>query len=481
MLTVKDTYKDKYRYLADTFGDGEPTPYWAMLEDVFKGDPYIPRYIPRTDELDFTRLSTLTTFDEFIMQEVYISYCTYFKDTSINTKLIKDVYALVVDVDGKKSSRREDRLLTRSELRNLLYLAKKKGITPTYIVHSGKGVHFVYVFKKPVPYLKCNRPLLHEINRRLQKELRGERHYVGHMYRMPGSLTKFNEPTYAFEAGYRYDPVILARKLLINPEEKKYQGFIPDRSIFEKMIKTEKKIGIKPKKKSGIKTRHKPFKHKKQRQNPAFYAFLKNLIKAKGNIEVGIRNNTVFALSVSAIKSGIDRSLLEQDIKNEILPLMSSPLTSREIQNALYGYNQKYVTMRWETLKAYLNVTDEDCKKAKIWKKDRKKQSTEPILPGLRNRSFLKYLGAIAYIQYRQIEKPTQAAINRHCGLDRKTVRKIENMLRKIKDALEKESPATPAFNPLVINAVRYICKTRADQRPSLYPQSHPPPGCVVG
>lgn len=146
---------------------------------------------------------------------------------STKEKMIKNIFALVVDIDS----------VYAGQLYNFFqydwgyFKAASYTVTPylkpTYIVNSGSGLHLYYVFKTPVPYFKGNYPNADIINKLVEKiqskynvcydsgdwalEPEGlcgwpqKVYKITQAFRMAGSATKNNKRATVYKYGDKYD------------------------------------------------------------------------------------------------------------------------------------------------------------------------------------------------------------------------------------------------------------------------------------
>ena len=127
----------------------------------------------------------------FWRSNAYIPYADFYRNY-YSSKTLKAVRAFVVDCDGVSS-------VNLSKVIN--YLWNELPAQPTYIVNSGKGVHFVYQLYQPIE-VKGLRFTLQRLNENIQDSytsiLEVDKHPLVHPYRFPGFTTKIDTIATAF-------------------------------------------------------------------------------------------------------------------------------------------------------------------------------------------------------------------------------------------------------------------------------------------
>ena len=127
----------------------------------------------------------------------YVPYCD-FKKNYYHSKTLEAVRAFVNDCDGVTSTRLN---------KILKYLWDSLPAEPTYIVNSGKGVHFIYALNTPVR-VKGLRWSINRLNEAIQSRfselLKVDKHPVVHPYRFPGFRTKIDTTASVFKVREPY-------------------------------------------------------------------------------------------------------------------------------------------------------------------------------------------------------------------------------------------------------------------------------------
>ena len=142
----------------------------------------------------------------------YLPYADFHKNY-YSSKTLKAVRAFVVDCDG----------VTSATLGKVVkYLWSSLPAQPTYIVNSGKGVHFIYQLDRPVE-VKGLRWSINKLNEAIQNSytalLEVDKHPVVHPYRFPGFLTKINTTATAFRVRGAYTFEELMKLFEIKPKK----------------------------------------------------------------------------------------------------------------------------------------------------------------------------------------------------------------------------------------------------------------------
>ena len=142
----------------------------------------------------------------------YLPYADFHKNY-YSSKTLKAVRAFVVDCDG----------VTSATLGKVVkYLWSSLPAQPTYIVNSGKGVHFIYQLDRPVE-VKGLRWSINKLNEAIQNSytalLEVDKHPVVHPYRFPGFLTKINTTATAFRVRGAYTLEELMKLFEIKPKK----------------------------------------------------------------------------------------------------------------------------------------------------------------------------------------------------------------------------------------------------------------------
>ena len=142
----------------------------------------------------------------------YLPYADFHRNY-YSSKTLKAVRAFVVDCDG----------VTSATLGKVVkYLWSSLPAQPTYIVNSGKGVHFIYQLDRPVE-VKGLRWSINKLNEVIQNSytelLEVDKHPVVHPYRFPGFQTKINTTATVFRVRGAYTLEELMKLFEIKPKK----------------------------------------------------------------------------------------------------------------------------------------------------------------------------------------------------------------------------------------------------------------------
>ncbi len=177
---------------------------------------------------------------------VAISPCLYW-DNWKKKDLLYYVGAFVLDIDE----------LRPLQLQRFFKLFEEKRIlTPSFIVNSGRGVHFYYMLDHFIK-VDCK---LHSTNYYLAEKIyfslyddvkkkenykKAERHWIGQDYRVVGSLSKINEITTAWRVGpiYTFDELI---KYFNLKDDRKKNISSPRQQAYAKSIAKDLNLELPP-------------------------------------------------------------------------------------------------------------------------------------------------------------------------------------------------------------------------------------------
>ena len=283
------------------------------------------------DEM-YRTLDVDAAFDFWVdRDDVYVPPCSFFQGC-YKTQTVDEVYAMVIDVDN----------ITAWGLNQVIQ--NQLGVTiplPTYIVNSGGGVHFYYVFDAPIPHFKVNRPLLKKLYNRLwfvcdrNISCRVDKTGLIQPFRMPGSRTKLDQTARAFSVNDKWSPEKLLRRLGIE-DEGEFSYWDPN--------------GYKEKKKS------RTFKESSEtggNAHPAFYRYCYDRILSK--TREGHRYMSMYALAVVANKARIPEEVLREDMTFlwEKFNATGAPMKRKELEKAMKGYTVRRKKVRSETLEEW--------------------------------------------------------------------------------------------------------------------------------
>lgn len=248
---------------------------------------------------------------------VYINPCDYFKGW-VSDATLKTVFAFVVDLDNIEMGGFE-----------MLFEGFPRGMEmPTYIVNSGKGLHFYYVLEQPVEAYRRHRDVLNRINKEISADFhryagigKADTHGIKQAYRIVGSRTKAGCTTAAYRFGGLHRIEDFAVRYGLSLGEQPEQGTVIDaRSRFT----------------GAQKRRWTP--------NKAFYVY--TLKRAFEDSHEGHRYTTMFALVQIAAKCQVQIGQVQQDLERLRAkwngePKKKAEVKAEEVTLALKGYNDK--------------------------------------------------------------------------------------------------------------------------------------------
>ena len=173
------------------------------LGEDFKPSVIMYNYVEREDGHNWRRQTLdLDDFPEFFCREdIAVNPCGYWNNYP-RRKLLRRVYAFVMDVDG-----------VRPQTLTFLLTKVNKGEfpRPTAITNSGSGIHFFYVLDEALQVgykekLYENLKLAWDVYFKLHAKMKEfykdvQKHHLGQDYRRVGSLTKFGDVSTAWKSG----------------------------------------------------------------------------------------------------------------------------------------------------------------------------------------------------------------------------------------------------------------------------------------
>ena len=263
--------------------------------------------------------------------DIYTYSCSFFGGWP-KERLVKDVYAFVIDLDG----------VSPADLRVLLKREIKK-LPPTYVVNSGQGLHIVYMFKVPVACYTKRKKALKQAIRALAKKFKVPTYgykvdptaTLVHPYRVAGSRTKLGQTAKAYKIGEKREVVEMLKLLNI------------DTYLFEKHEKKQT-------------TQRKASYNNDVAVLPTgrvrFYD--STYERVRHEVDEGHRYLSLFALAIIAYKCRVPREQAEEDI-SDLVDLFNQKehvkrVRENEIEKAMTGYSQKFVRVTSYTLEEYL-------------------------------------------------------------------------------------------------------------------------------
>lgn len=309
---------------------------------------------------------------------------SYFGNRRLRSK-IDMIFGLIIDVDG---------VVKESQMLHVLDEIENERIpVPNFLVNSGHGLHFYYILDEPIQFHERSfavypviTNILNEIKNLIWtpavSDIKPEVMDINKGYTVIG--TKNRKNSNLIVTAYCVNPekcslpylrsfinksdddadydISFPTRTKVTKEEAKQlyphwavQKF-PEEFEEDERQRLLKEIELKkktPKKNTWISGRNISV------CNPAVYDWFLNLISDPQNLRHGNRYNCMFGLAIYGVKCGIDKEVVEKDLK-KLLPLFNSVskkgddthflMSETDIKNALYAYKNKYThryTYEW--------------------------------------------------------------------------------------------------------------------------------------
>jgi len=311
--------------------------------------------------------------------QIFAPYCTFFQGF-YSKKTAKQLLCMVVDIEGVSPIQLETMLRHMATLKTF--------VTPTYIVNSGRGIHFVYQFQSPLELYNHVKPAVKKMAQKLCSKVKKtfeqwflEIDYPAscdfvHAFRLPGTMTKIGESATVFQVG---------EAVAVSQMEDFLKVQLPK-------IDT---IDTKEPKRNSRRQEGVPMSIEiLPRGHQAFYYFcFRNLRLDETKAEN--RYLALFGLAVVGWKCRIPR----EDVRMDLLLLQEvwnmnaeknglPPILDKEIEKAMKGYSPKYTLVKAETLGEWMGITFNKNKRNFRKRKDhlewvaeeKKRQSIEKIV-----------------------------------------------------------------------------------------------------
>lgn len=349
--------KERYEKLQEEFrwknailkNHFESTSYYDFVGDVFWG---LNKLMVVTEGIGFREMDVdeLMTY-QAARSDVYVVPASFINGYN-SSVACKDVYALVVDID-KIEPETLKAIIVNGNLGGTIPM-------PTYIVNSGRGVHFYYVFKEPVPHYYVNRKILKDMYRKLcgitKKNIlaKTDWHAITQPFRLPGSLTRLEQlvtgwkcdekwcvKELAYRLGIDVSDLDLQRRPLLSQEEYKKVKTERAKQVAEGE-KTKKKKGRMSGWKSGLEGKE------------GFYTSC--LQRCYEETQEGSRYRSMCALVIVARKVvTIPKERVERDLEQLLMHYnrIGSYMRSSEVKKAMRMYNDKALATKSETLEQW--------------------------------------------------------------------------------------------------------------------------------
>lgn len=249
----------------------------------------------------------------------------------------KDIHALVIDLDAVEADVL-DVVISNGSIGGNIPL-------PTYIVNSGRGVHFYYVFKEPVPFYRKNREPLKAMYDRIcyftKKGIaaKTDKHALTQPFRLPGSQTKIGQTATAWLSGEKWSVAQLGRRLGVDVSgmDLVAKPLLPQREYHEARAKwLESAAGS-----GAIQPRKKREWRSPLEGNEGFYRSC--LRRCYEETEEGHRYKSMFAMAAVGYKVRINKEKVEDDLADLLIHYNSigKRMGHTELKKAMKGYCPK--------------------------------------------------------------------------------------------------------------------------------------------
>lgn len=307
-------------------------PYFDFVNEVF---PEVDRLMVVTAE-DTYREMDIDELIDFQSQrdDVYVAPATFINGC-YKADTCRNIHALVVDIDR----------IDWETLEAIIQNGNLGGMTPmpSYIVNSGSGVHFYYVFERPVPFYHTNRKALKTMYRTLcgitKKNIHAKTdfHAITQPFRLPGSQTKLGQTAAAWRTGEKWSVALLGRRLNVD---------VSEMELAERPLLSQKEHAAAKAQRAAEAGKPKSAAKKKKWKsslegNEGFYRYC--LQRCYEETPEGSRYLSMVALTMVAYKVRFPKEKLEKDL-TELLAhynQIGKYMKEAEIKKALRAYNSK--------------------------------------------------------------------------------------------------------------------------------------------
>mgnify|MGYP003305228273 CR=1 FL=1 len=339
-------FKDKNVILRRYYTD---TPFYAFVGDVFPG---LDKLMVVTGETTYSEMD----IDELMTyhaerNDVYVAPASFIHGC-YSGATCKDLYAFVVDIDKIKAETL-DAVIENGNLGGMTPM-------PTYIVNSGSGVHFYYVFQEPVPYYYRNQDALKKMYRALCKITKRnilaktDWHAITQPFRLPGSQTKLEQVVTGWKCGDKWRIQTLGKRLNVDTSEMDLQI---------RPLVSQKEYKEELERRAALAESSEPGKPKKKKRKRAWISslagktgfYLSCLQRCYEETQEGSRYRSMMALTVVARKVEYPKEQLEQDLLQLLTHYnqIGRYMNQSEVKKALRMYNDKALQTRSEDLEAW--------------------------------------------------------------------------------------------------------------------------------
>ena len=263
----------------------------------------------------------------------------------------KDVFALVIDIDKIEPETLEN-IISNGNLGRMTPM-------PTYIVNSGQGVHFYYVFETSVPHYYKNRNILKALYNQLCKctasniRAKTDWHAITQPFRLPGSCTRLNQLVTGWKCSEKWDVRALAHRFGVDCSEldlrrREILSQREHKEAQEKYRIKQKQEGITPKKK-----KKSTWRSSLEGKEGFYQSCLERCYKE--TVE-GSRYRSMCALVVVARKVV---TVSKEQVERDLIALLvhynriGKRMKASEVKKALRMYNDKALETKSTTLEAW--------------------------------------------------------------------------------------------------------------------------------
>lgn len=330
-LKLRAEFADKNAILGREYRQVAAFDFYDFL---FSGDLSEKTYVIEGETYASARVEDILEMSSF-RADVYIPPVSFFNG-AYRTRCMKQIFALVLDIDNMKPAQLQ-RLIDTIRI-------KPELPTPTLIINSGSGVHLYFCFEKPIDAYRRRLPTLRAMLGRLAAIYTGygkmDRHPLIQTFRPPGAQTKLGDIATAYSTGPRWTVPFLAAILGIDAAQ--WEGDI--------VTTNERKPPVPPKlQKSKVATLPRTYNKEK-----LFWYCGDRTYKMT---DLGNRYMALFALAIVGYKCRVPQEKVIHEMEslidcwNCVHP--DNPVAYSEIKKAMKGYSQDYVMVTAATLEEY--------------------------------------------------------------------------------------------------------------------------------
>ena len=351
------TAQERYKKLRDEFTwknailkqHYPQVPFFEFVGDVF---PDVDKLMVVTADHGYREMDVDELMDyQGGRSDVYVVPATFINGYN-NCVACRDVYALVVDID-RIAPETLEAIIKNHNLGRMTPI-------PTYIVNSGRGVHFYYVFKSPIPHYYGNRKILKAMYRRLcgitKKNIQAKTdwHAITQPFRLPGTRTRLDQTVTGWKSAEKWDIKLLAEWIGVKCE---------DLDLRRRRVQTQQEYKEARERYLARQEQGEPGQPKKRRRstwksslegNEGFYQSC--LARCYQETIEGSRYRSMCALVVVARKVvTISKEEVEQDLIQlmEHYNTIGKRMKPSEVNKALRMYNSKAIETTSATLEAW--------------------------------------------------------------------------------------------------------------------------------